>query len=356
MRFHLTSTFLFAAMASAQTLVTAPNPPSPSNVDRPFAGGVGHYQQWYAAWTLSGPNGFATPVRMDQIQFLAGLSQSSAATMIDMEVSISHGNFGLTGTFTSNHSDTPLVVWPRQNLQLAAGAPSTVVMTIPFVTEFTWDRTRPIVVDIKIFGNSNNSQPFSYNNLGTLSSFSAVTRLYQAGNANATTGQVQTSIGMVTQFQGRDGMVLSYGTGCPGEGQHVPQNTVVQLPWPGIAWSHQITNAASQRVAIWMIGDSDVTWGSGPQAVSLPADVGSLLNFSPNGCMLRQNAVASLWTMTVGGGAGSGAATVTLNLPPVGFYIGYSLFSQWFVLDPFAPSGLMSATDGAWSIVAPVGG
>lgn len=351
MRFPLISTFFLAAMASAQTtFATAPQNPT-TNVDRPFAGGVGRYQQWFAPWTLT-PS-FSTPVRLDQMDFFAGLSQSSTQVSIDMEVSISHGKaIGLSGSFVNNFDDVPVVVWPRQNITLNAGPPQSIVMTIPFAAQFTWDRTRPVIVDIKVFGNSMSNQPFVYNNLGTASGFSAVSRLYQAGNANATSGQVQASIGMITRFRGRDGVVLEYGTGCPGEGQIIPDNTVLQLPWPGIAWSHQITNAASQRACMWMIGDSNSTFGTTP----LPLDVGTLLNFAPNGCFLRQNAVATVWSTTVGAGPGSGIASVTINLPAVTFYVGMSLYSQWFVLDPLAPSGLMSATEGAWAIVAPVGG
>ena len=81
-----------------------------------------------------------------------------------------------------------------------------------------------------------------------------------------------------------------------------------------------------------------------------------MLGFAPNGCMLLQNAVASVWSTTVGAGAGSGIATISVQLPAVTSYVGMSLYTQWFVLDPNAPNGLMSATEGGWSIVAPVGG
>ena len=351
MRLLPVSVLLLASLLSAQTLVTTPSTTT-ANVDRPFAGGVGRYQQWYAAWTLSGPGQFTTPVRIDQMEFFAGLSQSSTQTTIDMEVTISHGlGFGLLGTFASNLVD-PLVVLPRQNVTLFPGAPSALVMTIPFATQFTWDRTRPIVIDIKIFGNGMNNQPFTYNHLGTASGLQAVARNYQAGNPSAVSGVVQQSVGLITRFRGRSGFVLEYGSGCAGEGSFVPDNTVLNLPWPGIGWGHQLTGAASQRFAMWMIGDSRTTFGS----FLLPADVGTMLGFAPNGCMMRQNAVASLWTTTVGGGPGAGFASINVNLPAVGWYIGMSLYTQWFVLDPNSPNGLMSATEGAWSVVAPVGG
>ncbi|MCR9246148.1 MAG: hypothetical protein NXI31_14050 [bacterium] len=357
MRLHLTSFLLLTAMAAAQTTtVTAPNS-APGNVDRPFAGGVGRYQQWYNSWTLQGASGFSSPVRLNQLEFFAGSIQSSNATMLDMEVSIGHGKgFGITGVYASNFDDTPVIVLPRQNVQLAAGAPGAVVMTIPFGTTFTWDFTRPIVVDIKIFGNSRGNQPFQYNNRGTLSGFSATSRLYSTGNPSATNGQVQANVGLITRFTGRDGVVLYYGSGCAGEGFHVPDYEVVNLPWPGIVWNHRISNASSQRFCILMIGDNRTTFGSGPQTVPLPADVGTLLGFSPNGCFLRQNSVATIWGQTVGGGPGAGSTTVPISLPPLGFYIGTSLYTQFFVLDPNSPNGLMSATRAAWSIVAPVGG
>ena len=39
---------LFAAAASAQVVVVDhPNLASPTNIDRPFGGGLGRYQQWY---------------------------------------------------------------------------------------------------------------------------------------------------------------------------------------------------------------------------------------------------------------------------------------------------------------------
>lgn len=352
MRLHLTPFFLLAAMASAQTLVTAPTSPA-GNVDRPFAGGVGRYQQWYSAFSLKGPTGYTTPVRLEQVEFFAGSIQSSNANMIDMEVMIGHGkSFGLQGLFGSNFDDPPVTVLPRQNVQLAAGAPGAVVMTVPFATEFTWDFTRPIVIEIRIHGNSNGNQPFQYNNRGTLSGFGQAARLYAAGNPSATSGTAQANIGLVTRFSGRDGIVLQYGAGCPGEGFFVPQYDVGNLPWPGIQWSHQLTNASSQRFAIWMIGDNRTTFGT----VTLPVDVGTLIGFSPNGCLLHQNAVATVWANTVGGGPGAGAATVTVSLPPVGTYIGASLFTQFFVLDPNAPSGLMASSNANWSIVAPVGG
>ena len=73
-------------------------------------------------------------------------------------------------------------------------------------------------------------------------------------------------------------------------------------------------------------------------------------------CPLLVDPVSTKLTQTVGGGPGSGVATLPIQMPAVTFYIGMSLYTQWLVLDPNAPNGIVSATQGVWSIVAPVGG
>jgi len=44
---------LLAAGIGAQTFATVPNVTSFQNVDRPFAGGIGRYQQWFSAASLA---------------------------------------------------------------------------------------------------------------------------------------------------------------------------------------------------------------------------------------------------------------------------------------------------------------
>ncbi|MCC7062922.1 MAG: hypothetical protein IT456_08975 [Planctomycetes bacterium] len=353
MRTLLSFVFLCAA-AVAQTAHTTPNPASPQNLDRPFPGGVGHYQQWYKASELLA--GFTTPMRFEQVEFFAGSNQSSNATTIDMEVSIGHGNsLGLTGTFASNFSGTPVIVLPRQNVQLLAGGPGAVVMTVPFTNLFTWDHQRPVVIDIKIFGNSRSNQPFVYNLRGTTAGGNLTSRNYVAGNATATSGTVQQGIGLVTRFTARPGVVLDFGSGCAGEGSFVPHNASVNIPYPGVVWNNQITGAASQRYCMLVLGASNTQTSATPP-LPLPLDIGQLLGMGTFNCSLLVDPVSTKLTQTVGGGPGSGVATLPIQMPAVTFYIGMSLYTQWLVLDPNAPNGIVSATQGVWSIVAPVGG
>src|SRR5687767_1707132 len=101
---------LLAAAALAQNVAaTLPSIGSLTNLDRPFPGGIGRYQQWYAAQDMVA--GFVGPVRLERVEFFAGSSLSANATTIDMEVSVCHGvPSGLTGLFDFNYAETPQVV------------------------------------------------------------------------------------------------------------------------------------------------------------------------------------------------------------------------------------------------------
>lgn len=349
MKSALLSLLCLASVATAQTLVTVPDPVSPQNVDRPFPGGIGRYQQWYSHFPLQAA--IAEPMRFDQIEFFAGTTQSSNATTIDMEVLIGHGNsFGVTGQFDSNFASSPVLALPRQNVQLLAGASGAVVMTVPFTTRFTWDRVRPVLVEIRIYGNSRSNQPFAYNLRGTAASIGTTTRVYQAGSPGPATGLVQQGMGLATRFRARSGAVVEYGFGCPGEGNFVPTNDSLQLLWPGLNWNQQVGHAASQRMCIWALGDSDTMIGPVP----LPADMGTLLGMQPFNCFLRNNAWATNLVMSIGGGPGAGIASMSVQMPPLP--LGWSLYTQWVILDPFSPNGMLSTTPGVRSIVAPIGG
>ncbi|MBX3465162.1 MAG: hypothetical protein KF830_18500 [Planctomycetes bacterium] len=342
---------LLVAAATAQTTATVPNLPSAQNVDRPFPGGIGRYQQWFSAASLQAF--LPEPMRLQQIEFFAGSSLTANAALIDCEILLAHGlGSGLTGTFDTNYASPPVVVAPRQNRQLNAGAPGAVVMTIPFTTLFTWDRQRPLLLEIRVHGNSLGNQPFQYNFRGATTALGLTSRVYQAGSPGATSGLTQQGVGMVARFTARPGAVVDFGAGCVGGGGVAPRNVVVQVPSPGIVWQHQLTQAASQEICLWVIGD-DRTQVDG---VPLPLDFTQLLGYPPSGCLLRTNILSSGFYITVGGGPGQGFASFDWQLPGVSSYVGFSFFTQWFVLDPLSPNGVLTATQGVHSIVAPIGG
>jgi hypothetical protein len=347
MRAFLLSCFLVASATAQLTTVTVPNLPSPVNLDRPFAGGVGRYQQWY---NTNGFNAITEPMRFDMVEFLSGTSNgiSPQPITINCQVLMGHGKFsGVFGVFDSNWDSPPVVVAPIGNRNLTVTPAGTSCMTIPFSTQFTWDRLHPILIEIRIFGNNQASQPFLFNTQGTTSSLGLTSRVYAAASSGATSGQVQQGVGMITRMRARQGAMIELGTGCPGEGNIVPLASA-NLAWPGVMWTHQLTNASSQRTAFWVIGDT--------VSAPYPLDLTQLLGFGPSGCMLRMNPINAIPVITIGGGPGSGTATLPVQLPGVGGYQGLNIFTQWVVFDPLAPSGSVAVTSALRTIVAPVGG
>ena len=346
MRALLLSSLLVAPVFAQSVTFSVPNAPV-ANVDRPFATGIGRYQQWFSAGSLQ--NSVLEPMRFELVEFLAGTFNSSTAAIIDCELLIGHGKFsGLLGTFDNNWDDTPIVAFPRAFVPLAAAAPGQPAIVFPFATRFTWDRTRPVLIEIRVHGNNQGNTPFVYNFRGTTQGVLNTKRLYFGGSVGAATGTVDQNVGMTARFTARPGVVLPFGTGCAGEGGFVPVATATPVPSPGILWTHQLSNAASQRPALFAVGDTNQS--------PYPVDLTTLFGLPPSNCMLRTNPEIILGFTTVGGGAGGGLATFPWQLPPVGTYIGLSVFTQWVVLDPLAPNGVVSVSPGIWSIVAPVGG
>ncbi|MFY9341524.1 MAG: hypothetical protein WAT39_03480 [Planctomycetota bacterium] len=349
---HALPLFVASALAlpAQQAQVIVPNIAGLVNVDRPFAGGIGRYQQWFQVAALQAAGaGIALPMRIELLEFFAGSPPTSQAAQIDCEIWMGHGNGVLGSAFDSNYSSPPILVKTRALVPLIAGGVGAVVLTLPFTTRFTWDSVRPIVLEVRVFGNSLGSAPFNYNFRGSTTSLGVTSRVYQAGSAVAVSGTVTGGMGMMTRFTARPGAVVSFGPpGCAGEGGFVPVASVLQIPSPAITWTHQLTAAASQRPALWVIGDIN-----GPP---FPVDLLALLGFSPSTCFLTNNAVNAIAVMTVGGGAGGGLATLPIALPATTNYVGVNLYTQWVVLDPLAPNGVLSVSNSHRSIVAPLGG
>ncbi len=342
---------LFAAAASAQVVVVDhPNLASPTNIDRPFGGGLGRYQQWYNPTpVLTGA--IAEPMRIQQIEFLCGSNNTQAPqpVTVDCEVLIGHGKFsGVFGTFDNNWDSAPLQVFGPTQLSLTVGPPGSVACTIPFGTFFTWDRVRPILIEIRITGNSQGSQPFFFNNAGTTQLIGQTSRVYANNNPGATSGSVQQGWGLVTRFNARPGVMLDFGAGCPCEGNIIPENSADQIASPGITWVNRIDKAPSQRPAFWVIGDTN--------QAPYPLDLTSIFGLPPGTCDLLTNPVNAVGALTVGGGAGGGQAQVPIQLPGVASYVGVSIYTQWVVFDPLSINSFLCVTPGVWTIVAPIGG
>jgi hypothetical protein len=338
---------LVAASAAAQQVqVTAPNI-LVANVDRPFAGGVGRYQQWYAPASLQGA--VLSPMRLEQLEFLAGTAPTSQAAQIDCEILIAHGrSFGVTGQFDANYDGPPVLVKPRAFVPLVAGASGQVVMTIPFTTRFHWDRTRPLLLEVRVHGNSLGGQPFPYNFRGTTTATGTTARVYATGSVGAASGTAQAGVGMSTRFTFRPGACVDFGEGCQGEGGFVPKGSVQQVPAIAGLWTHLLADAAPQRLAVLVLGDV--------RTAPFPLDLVALLGLGTSTCMLRTNPVLTFPATTVGGAPGAGSALQSIQFPSNPGLLGASLYTQWVVFDPLGPSAALSTTAGLWSVVAPLGG
>ncbi|MFK7740829.1 MAG: hypothetical protein AB8H80_10955 [Planctomycetota bacterium] len=345
----LLTTCLFAAAVGAQTLVTVPDAPSIQNQVQPMAQGVGRYQQWYNPQSP----GFAAitePMRIQEIQFLAGTGNGAAPqpASATVEVLIGHGKGSFFGIFDNNWDEPPVTVVATSVQNITANPVGAPAMTLPFSTFFTWDNVRPIVVEVRVYGNNQGNGPFPFQFAGTTLANGQTRRCYAANNVGATSGSVTADSGLITIFNARPGIMLPFGDGCPGEGNVVPQNSANEIASPAITWTHNLTAAASQRTAFWVIGDT--------RTAPFPVDLAALLGAGSSPCNLLTNPANAIPVVTVGGGAGSGVATLPVQLPPTTGYVGLSIYTQWVVFDPLSISGLVSVSPGLWTIVAPLGG
>lgn len=337
-----------AAQTTTFTLPTSALVTGNTNV--PLSAGIGRYQQWFSAAELTAS--LTEPMRIQRLQFFAGSGQTANATTLDAEVSIGHGfGFGLSGLFDNNFDGPKLTVFPRGTLQLLAGGAGSPVVTVNFPVRFTWDGVSPVVIELKIYGNGRGNTSFPYDFSGTPQAGNRIQRVYQGGNANAMSGVQQQGQGLFVGFEARPGVTVPFGNGCRGTNLVEPVCSVNQIPWPGISWQHQLSNAASQRLCVLVLGLSNTQAGGTPP-VPLPFDLAAI---GANGCFLLVDPAATFFATTVGS-PGTGSATVPIALPPLTFYIGSSLYTQWLVADPGSPNGVLSATAGIRSIVAPVGG
>lgn len=349
MRFpHLAPLVLLAAGAGAQTFVLPAPGPLEGNTNLPLSAGIGRYQQWHSAASVRAS--VTEPMRFERVSFFAGTGLSNISTTVDLAMYMGHGSVaGLFGTFDGNYTEPAVQVFPRTVVPLSAGAAGAVVMTLNFSQLFTWDTQRPLIYELRVYGNGQGNQLFSYVFRSTPQGGFGLSRVYQGGNANAASGQVHAGQGLFAQFTVRPGAVVAFGDGCPGATFTDPVASALQIPSPGITWTHQLSGASSQRLCALFLGDNRTSSPLGP----LPFDLGPLTGAA--GCYLLVNPIAPFWTMTVGS-PGSAIATMPLSLPPTTSYVGLPVFSQWLVADPSAVNGVLSASGGLWSIVAPPGG
>ncbi len=156
---------------------------------------------------------------------------------------------------------------------------------------------------------------------------------------------MQVGFGLTTRFRFNEAIAYPFGQGCAGQGGFVPEaSTSGGLPIPGNAiWQHDLSNAASQRPALFWTGLSDTTWGSN----ALPFDLAAI---GAPGCLVLAEPFAFAATTTIGGGAGAGTASFVFPVPSRTDFLGTPIYSQWLVLDPNAANGVLAVSNGVVSV------
>lgn len=332
-----------AARAQQFTLpVTVGNPGATSY---PFAGPAMRYQQWWSPseWRAS----VGQSVRVTNVQFKAATSGMGVANrQIELEVAMGNSStVSPTSHFESNFTSGKVTVFPRAFRILPAPTPGTWPISLNFTNEFLWDGVSGVVLEIKLWNNGNNNQPWIYElEYDQAASFSMYRLWDVTGPTSQNANFLRQGQGLIARFTYATALSLPYGTGCAGEGGHVPLATTEGgLPVPGNgAWRHALTNAPSQRPALFFMGFSPSTWGTIP----LPFDLGAI---GATGCSMYAEYVAGVTVQTVGGGPGSGAVRVPFGLPATTNWVGVRVYSQWLVLDPNAANGMLAASNAIWT-------
>ena len=332
---------LIAAVGTAG--VTAQPPASPvilptspfwQSTNEPFAGAAPkRYQQWFSAqsWITA----VGRPVRVVGMDLIAGGPGGQPGATIDVEITMANGptNFPFSQMDLNLQSGTTVVV-PRGLQTLNNAIPGSNPLQLSFKqynTEFHWDGTSGVVVDIKMWDNGRGNTAKPYDLQASFSSFGQVQRMWGFGPDprfvnNATVNQPNS--GLALQFSFEDGISVPFGDGCPGAGGFVPvASTSGGLPLPANSlWTQTLSNANSQMAATLILGVSRSQY----LGFNLPLN---LAPFAPQ-CELLTDLSFTYNVNTVGGGPGSGFASVNIPIPAVTVYAGQSLYTQWLYLDP----------------------
>jgi hypothetical protein len=329
------------ALGQAQTTKTIAITPTPATTGGnilPFAAQTGRYAQWYASSWFT--KTIKQPVRILGIQFMCDSGTHQGTATLNLQVAMANSNF-LTGAFPATQQLT--TVFSRNNVTLGAVNPGAWTLTINFAKEFIWDGKSGIVVDIRQWSNgstSNLKYNFRYNSL----SKNLLQRVWASGNPNASSGDWKDGLGLYTRFLYQEGGSYPLGQGCPGAGNFIPVASTNRVPLPGDnGWTQLLTQTTGRMPGYFVVGLSQTMWNTIP----LPLD---MTQFGWNGCTLYTDVVALVPVTTIGGGAGSGNASLVTPIPAVPLK-GFQFYTQWLIFDPGSANRVVSFSNALWNIV-----
>ena len=249
-------------------------------------------------------------------------SAGYAGATVDLEINLaktSRTPNTISIQFASNlDRGAPLNVLPRTQLVLPnmpatlPSDPSQFLVEIPLAIPFTWSQTPGdnLLLEIRQYGN-NRSGPFTYPlDATTLGSTSSITGY----PATATTGQFSLNIGLVVCFKGP--------SGNPGM---VPLLAAPNTPRTNNTFNLQLSQAASNTVALLFLGASNTSW----RGIPLPLD---LTPAGAPGCSLLASGSVVLSLATDGFGNG----LLGIPVPNDVTFVNLTFYNQFLVYDPQA--------------------
>jgi len=326
-------------LQTTKNIAVTPSPFISGGNILPFAAQTGRYAQWYAASWFT--RTIKQPVRIRGIQFMCDSGTHQGTATLNLQVAMGNTNF-LSGAFPTSQQLT--TVFPRNNVTLGAVSPGAWTLTVNFTKDFVWDGKSGIVVDVRQWSNGSNSTlkyNFRYNSL----SRNLLQRVWASGKPNATTGDWKDGLGLYTRFMYQEGGSYPLGQGCAGAGNVVPVASTNRVPLPGdTQWTQLLTNTSGRQPAFFVIGLSQTMWNTTP----LPLDMAP---FGWLGCTLYTDPLVLVGVTTIGGGAGSGTASLVTPIPGIGSLAGLQFYTQWLVFDPASANRVVSFSNALWNIV-----
>lgn len=284
-----------------------------SNDNRfPFSAGVARFQAIYSNWDVKIPNG----AQIKKIGVRADAATASAGHQIQVEVTMAMTtNYGNPSrTFATNHEVNPVVVFAKKIVALppiakhtgSGASPATVMLTLD--TPYTYDASKHLVVDYRVYGNDNGNQPWAY------------------------------TIDRASFYSERE----TFGQSCNTSGALTPVHSVSGAELGG-GWTMSLTKGLPNADGALMLGVSNTTWNG----AMLPISLGFL---GAANCSLW---IGPIVTVPIRLSA-AGNFSATLRPPfDLSFY-GGKVYTQIVFADLFAPGSIVSTNGAAATLgVAP---
>lgn len=282
---------------------------STSITSRPLSAGISRVMLVYSKWRLGIPNG----AQINRVGFRPDMAGTGTGQQVQMEIWMGHTDnlgSGVSTTFDNNYLAPAvrvydLAIYALPTVPPVSPGPNPATIWIPLDRPFTYDNSHNLVVEYRIFANSNGNAAFSY-------------RLDVATYLSDTT---------------------TFGTACPTSSSRLTRVTTQPVAAGG-SLSVSIANGPASSPGSLLIGASNTTWNGVPLPFALDG-------FGATGCTVQVSVDASVGIST----NTSGAFSASLPVPNVNGLYGQSIYFQAAIADLFAnPAGFVTSSSGSTTI------